>query len=88
MTACLEVRVLRGGLAIRLFAMIGGGHENDVLLLIDLIEETPIAHPVSPSRRVPVFQPLDIRTGVRGLAKYRVNIITQFGIEPDLGRAS
>jgi hypothetical protein len=63
-------------LAIGRFAMIGGGHENDALLLIDLVKEAPIAHSVAPSRRVPIFQSLDIRTGVRGLAKNRVNIIT------------
>ena len=75
-------------LAIGLFAVIGSGHENDTPPLIDLVKEAPIAHPVAPSRRVPIFQSLDIRTGVRGLAKNRVNIITQLGFEPTLCNAS
>jgi len=64
--------------------MIGGGHENDALFLIDLVKEAPVAHSVAPSRRVPIFQSLDIRTGIGGLAKNRVNIITKLGFEPPL----
>jgi hypothetical protein len=71
-------------LAIGLFAVVGGGHKNDALLLIDLIKEAPIADPVAPSRRGPIFQSLDIRTGVRALAKNRVNILTELGFEPPL----
>ena len=71
-------------LAIGLFAVISGGHENDALLLIDLVKEAPIAHSVAPSRRVPILQSLDIRAGMRGMAKNRVNIITKLGFEPPL----
>ena len=71
-------------LAIGFLAVIGGGHENDALLLIDLVKEAPIAHSVAPSWRVPIFQSFDIRTGMRGLAKNRVNVITKLGFEPPL----
>ena len=71
-------------LAIGFLAVIGGSHENDALLLIDLVKEAPIPHSVAPSRRVPIFQSLDIRTGMRGLAKNRVNVITKLGFEPPL----
>ena len=52
-------------LTISLFAMIGCGHENDALLLIDLTKEAPVAGSVAPRRRVPIFQSLDVRTGLR-----------------------
>ena len=42
-------------LAVSVFAVIGGGHENDVLPLIDLVKEAPIGHSVAPSPRVPIL---------------------------------
>ena len=61
--------------------MFGGGHKYDALLFVDVIKEAPVANSVAPSRRVPIFQSLNVHTGMRNSAKNRVDVLTKFGFQ-------
>jgi hypothetical protein len=44
--------------------VVGGDQENDFLLLVDLIKESPLGHAIAPSGGLPALQAPDIRAKI------------------------
>jgi hypothetical protein len=64
-----------------LLAVVGGDHEDDSLLVIDLIEESPFTHAIAPSWGLPVLEAIDVGTEIGVLAQDGVDVVAELGVD-------
>jgi hypothetical protein len=64
-----------------LLAVVGGDHEDDSLLVINLVEESPFTHAIAPSGGLPVLEAIDVRTEIGVLAQEGVDVVAELGFD-------
>ncbi len=61
--------------------MVGGDHEDDSLLVINLVEESPFTHAIAPSVGLPVLEAIHVRTETGVLAQEGVDVVAELGFD-------
>lgn len=64
--------------SIRFLPVMGGDHVDDLFLFVNLIEELPISHAITPSIRGEVFEFFDVGSKMRLFSELRVDVAQQF----------
>jgi len=67
----------RERLPIRPAAVVRCRHVHDFVGLVDFEEETPGPDPVSPGRRIPILEPLNVGAVVRLGSELRIHVFPQ-----------
>ncbi len=70
-----------GLLVVRAASVVGSSHENEVVLLVDFIEESPGANAVSPGGGIPVLEPLDVGAEMRFVSEAGIHRFPKLLVE-------
>jgi hypothetical protein len=64
-----------------LLAVVGGDHEDNSLLVINLVEESPFTQAIAPSGGLPVLEALEVWTEIGILAQEGVDVVAELGFD-------